>query len=458
MNKIEGNTKIQEAIDIVKVEIKHLNAHLIWRRFSALLALGLFSIRSVYKQTHESKYFDGIFLKKAEKLTKMWRIRPISLAEQKLFRQYPNSTCANFLVQNSVEVKTVRGKTQEDAKQSIYKLSQRMKVMKENLVRKKTITKAIVGSKPTKTVMKFGGSSKDKIYTQEDRAYRTSIMQYFTVSCQNANLMEHCVEYFKALTPKELEIEAYETLFQCLAKTGDLETLKDFWSELKKHNIVPSLKCYIAAFQCLGHTDIDQTHTTIQKIAQELSKGLSNEHDDFDLNRLVLNCIPRTKIDFDNLLKGIRLIYPDFEPKMKLDCDAQHVYNQNDLLSALYEFPVSQLTPQLTHMTKDDLERQLHRQFEMEKVGMVEVKGITKYNLDSEESDLKKAQLCVDILMKDWKQQMSTIVQNRIKKMYASLKQHPKQSGNKRALPTLPTAAFAKLIPFGKSYIEFAFL
>jgi hypothetical protein len=79
--------------------------------------------------------------------------------------------------------------------------------------------------------------------------------------------------YFDVIPPDKLNIEAYEVLFKALAREGMLEDLQRFWSNLKKSAIKPSLKCYIAAFQCLGHQKtLDQSQQNQGNLLRGIDK------------------------------------------------------------------------------------------------------------------------------------------------------------------------------------------
>ena len=79
--------------------------------------------------------------------------------------------------------------------------------------------------------------------------------------------------YFDVIPPDKLNIEAYEVLFKALAREGMLEDLQRFWSNLKKSAIKPSLNCYIAAFQCLGHQKIiDQSQQNQGNLLRGIDK------------------------------------------------------------------------------------------------------------------------------------------------------------------------------------------
>ena len=81
--------------------------------------------------------------------------------------------------------------------------------------------------------------------------------------------------YFDVIPPDKLNIEAYEVLFKALAREGMQEDLQRFWSNLKKSAIKPSLKCYIAAFQCLGHQrTLDQSQQNQGNLFRGIDKKI----------------------------------------------------------------------------------------------------------------------------------------------------------------------------------------
>ena len=95
--------------------------------------------------------------------------------------------------------------------------------------------------------------------------------QHYLIS--ESNQLEQSMAYFDVIPPDKLNIEAYEVLFKALAREGMLEDLQRFWSNLKKSAIKPSLKCYIAAFQCLGHQKIiDQSQQNQGNLLRGIDK------------------------------------------------------------------------------------------------------------------------------------------------------------------------------------------
>ena len=175
-----------------------------------------------------------------------------------------------------------------------------------------------------------------------------------------SNQMEQSMAYFDAIPPKDLNIEAYEVLFKALAREGKLEELKKFWTKLKKSAIVPSLKCYIALFQCLGHKNSiqynrqysyvksslieDGQYRHLKSIAEELHNELKETNsNNFEFDTLLKNCVPRTKLDYEHLVNGIRLTVPDYVPSIISDKRGEQIYKQNILLKDLYDFPQNRL-------------------------------------------------------------------------------------------------------------------
>ena len=95
--------------------------------------------------------------------------------------------------------------------------------------------------------------------------------QHYLIS--ESNQLEQSMAYFDVIPPDKLNIEAYEVLFKALAREGMLEDLQRFWSNLKKSAIKPSLNCYIAAFQCLGHQKIiDQSQQNQGNLLRGIDK------------------------------------------------------------------------------------------------------------------------------------------------------------------------------------------
>ena len=171
--------------------------------------------------------------------------------------------------------------------------------------------------------------------------------------------MEQSIAYFDAIPPKDLNIEAYEVLFKALAREGKLEELKKFWAKLRKNAIVPSIKCYLSLFQCLGHMNSiqysrqysyvksslveDRQYQHLKSIAEELHGELKETNSNIDIDSLLINCVPRTKTDYEHLVNGIRLAVPDYVPKICSDKRGEQFYKENVLLKDLYNFPRSRL-------------------------------------------------------------------------------------------------------------------
>ena len=139
-------------------------------------------------------------------------------------------------------------------------------------------------------------------------------MIYFSES----NQVDQSMAYFDVIPSNDLNIEAFEALFKSLARKGNLEDFQRFWSNLKGNAIMPSLKCYAAAFQCLGHDEISHENEDVKlfadKLHTELEEIFEENNNVFDFDRLVANYVPRTKTDFEHLVNGIQLKIPDYTP------------------------------------------------------------------------------------------------------------------------------------------------
>ena len=61
-------------------------------------------------------------------------------------------------------------------------------------------------------------------------------------------------------------------------------------------------------------------------------KELSTENDTssyFNFDSLLINCVPRTQIDYENLMTGIRSVKPDYKPKYQVHEDGEKFYRHS---------------------------------------------------------------------------------------------------------------------------------
>ena len=256
--------------------------------------------------------------------------------------------------------------------------------------------------------------------------------------------MGQSIAYFDVIPPDKLKIGAYEVLFKALAREGMIEELKRIWFKLKNNGICPSLKCYIAAFQCLGNQDKNNAifEDWSEELHSDLKELFSKDGLSFDFDCLLVNCTPRTQKDYENLIDGIRIVSPDYMPSYYLDQKGENVYKQNDLLKDLYNFPLKQLQPQISDFEFDKL---LPRQFDAEINGYVTIESIAS-DVEYTDPEVEKAnEFCQD-LVDNWKHQLRLTLGNKLNKRFLKWRKHI--SGKD---VTLPTSAFIDVIPLGMS-------
>ena len=261
------------------------------------------------------------------------------------------------------------------------------------------------------------------------------------------------MSYFDTIPSNELNIEAFETLFKSLARKGMFDDFQRFWSNLKQSAIEPSLKCYAAAFQCLGHDEISRENEDVKLFADILHSELEemfekNNNIYFEFDTLVENYVPRTKTDFEHLVKGIQLTIPNYSPKYRSCKKAEKIYGQNSLLKDLYQFPVSQLQPPINNYETEEL---LNRQYQAEIDGFVDVKSIAQVQID--QNDMDKALKCCEDLMEIWEKQLSEHLQEKLENRL--LNWPMKFSTKENQCSMLPSSTFIDVIPIGKSPIEY---
>lgn len=280
-------------------------------------------------------------------------------------------------------------------------------------------------------------------FQDEEKHYKSKLMQNFARACQFSEKgIESAVFYFSKVSPLNIEIFAYEELFVTLAKKGQLQWMQDFWSILIKHDIQPSLKCYAALFQCLGHEDIDKETDDLQIIAKELHAELiKNDNYKGFTSFLKLN-LCKTNAELEQLVKGIQMVEPDFSlPKqsssLSEDCESnvllQDMFKlKNQHLSSPFHEPLSEL----------EISRLLDKQLEAESKGYVEIENIAT-NLPYDQDQVNVAQECIETLFDSWSEVISHSIKNQVE-IASKYGMHGLMKS--KAHPGLPVFVFLELL------------
>ena len=203
-------------------------------------------------------------------------------------------------------------------------------------------------------------------------------------------------------------------MLKSLARIGDIDKLRDFWSKMIEDKFTPSLKCYTAVFQCLGHDNVDIENEEIVESAQELLKEL--ESLDFNANDM-LTCFPRTQSDYFQLIKGIKIAIPDFVPCQNPSKDSENMYLDNALVKSLVAKNPTKIESQLPeNYNAEKMQKLFKEQFNMELNGSLIAMSVSGICKTQEELDKRNLIIkCEHILWEKWKKDLERALQHKIK-------------------------------------------
>ena len=262
----------------------------------------------------------------------------------------------------------------------------------------------------------FVKAKKPKEYSSEEQKYQTSLFKSYIEACEASGYLNRAYKIFDHIPNKacQVDVEAYEAMLKSLARIGDLDKLRDFWSKMIEDKIKPSLKCYTAVFQCLGHDNIDIKNVEIIESASELLKEL--ESLDFKANDM-LTCLPRTQSDYFQLVKGIKIAVPDFEPNANLDKNAEKIYVANPLVKSLFTKNPREIATQLPeNYGAEKLQELFEEQLKMELNGSLITESVSGICHTKEDFDKRDAIIqCERILWEKWKQDLEKALHHKIK-------------------------------------------
>ena len=286
----------------------------------------------------------------------------------------------------------------------------------------------------TKGKGKAKKKSKDKYYVNnifhsENRKHKTAVLKSFILACEETNIkLKTAIKVCSKISPEEVDIEVYEVLFKALARKGQIETIQKFWMQLIDAQHSPSLKCYASIFQCLGNLKEEHDPNELKSMTDQLMRDVTNEHKDFNLNDL-LYLAPRTQNDYIDLVNGIKIADPNFEPMPLVYDRPTQIYSQNNLVTELSNVNLKKLSPLLENVSVEDMNRQFSQQLELEKHGFIQIESIIK-NKDNDLS--QKVADCINILKEQWRVSLKdalerriTINENRFKNHYNTYSEIP---------------------------------
>ena len=263
--------------------------------------------------------------------------------------------------------------------------------------------------KPEKGKKKLDEPLVKNIFKSENMKQRTAVLKSFIQVCEKSDVnVNKAMEVCASIVPKTVGIEVYEALIKSLARRGCFDSIQKVWIRLLEAGIQPSLRCYAGVFQSLGSLENVEE---VQRTAQDLLEDFKKDHPDIslDLNDL-LHMSPRTSADYDQLLEGLRLVDPNFQPKPPKTNEGYATYAQNDLVKDLSENNLSKLNPLIEDSSISQMMDLFQEQLQIEEKGFVEIKSITM----KKDYIHRKASECTDLILAQWKKALKYELKRRI--------------------------------------------
>ena len=292
----------------------------------------------------------------------------------------------------------------------VESLAQRIQAMQTQELKVKEL------QKPNKFQGAFAVAKKPKEYSTDDQKYQTLLFKSYIEACEASGYLNRAYKIFAQIPNNacKVDVEAYETMLKSLARIGDIDKLRDFWSKMIEDKFTPSLKCYTAVFQCLGHDNVDIENEEIVESAQELLKEL--ESLDFNANDM-LTCFPRTQSDYFQLIKGIKIAIPDFVPCQNPSKNSENMYLDNALVKSLVAKNPTKIESQLPeNYNAEEMQKLFKEQFNMELNGSLIAMSVSGICKTQEELDKRNLIIkCEHILWEKWKKDLERALQHKIK-------------------------------------------
>lgn len=267
----------------------------------------------------------------------------------------------------------------------------------------------------------------------EDKHYRTLVLKYYIKASAKTDKLNRASSLLFSLPVEEVNIEAYECALKYLAIKGEFLIVQKFWTKLIQSKVKPSIACYAAAFQCLANC----SEKICTSVAEDLFEELVQNHGPDGPNQIFGKILPRSQSDYEQMLSGIRLARPDFEPVVSNYHLAKEFYSNNALLKEFSNLNIEKLTPQMDHLSLQECKLLLEHQLQLEKDGVIEIQSVAN-NVDQTPEEVEAVNKCLDSLKVTWREQLKTSLAKRIafNKMLSSKK--PKSISLYPFLESLP--------------------
>ncbi|XP_046417575.1 DNA-directed RNA polymerase, mitochondrial isoform X1 [Neodiprion fabricii] len=163
-----------------------------------------------------------------------------------------------------------------------------------------------------------------------------------------------------------LNIVHYNTILHGFASVGNLEKLKVFLRIIAQDSLKTNSQTYAAVFECVGRIADHQNH---QGYLESISSDMAARHISFNdvLDKSVFINDQREMV-----LRGIRILNPDFEPIYT----KSNTSYANHLLDEISKTDSQQTTPAKGLFSVPELSEMARRQMELESLGHVTLKSI----------------------------------------------------------------------------------
>ncbi len=331
-----------------------------------------------------------------------------------------------------------------NVKQKLQDRKRQLTMLKEKLIQpsenpengevEKLVARLTVGN----VLMLVNSRDNSKLEQADSRAktaeiqHKGTVLSLFIKACENAKMLPTTLDFFKFTTPADVGLEPYEVLLLALARDGQLESLRFIWSKIVDSGFVPSVACYRAAIQCIGHSKFTEDETKLEGVTDTVTRLLEDykaKHNGKSDPNLFFEVAPRTQLDYDQLLTAVRSVNKDFVPREKSHTlETLQSYSNLDLMTDLVSRDLSKLASQFdTEKTAiSDLKLAMEEQLGAELGRHVEIPSVAKPKVGPEV--IEKVEGAINELKSEWKIAMTKRFEARLETLASRIAKTHKRS------------------------------
>ncbi|XP_063982936.1 DNA-directed RNA polymerase, mitochondrial isoform X2 [Diachasmimorpha longicaudata] len=210
----------------------------------------------------------------------------------------------------------------------------------------------------------------------------------------------HTIMHYRKRTnkfkcPKVADISLCNILLQAYASSGNLKKIQEFLKIIKVDQLKPTAKTYAAIFESVGR--LDQTKEAL-RILIDTHEQMKEDNISFDD---VMQHSQLRKDQYFNVLKGIQILNPVFQPKAEVEDESYDC----QLLNRIRPDGGKGESPAENVLSRNDLTKRYAQQIKNEMDGSVEVKSIEKF--DNSKSIVPYYKSLIMELEEEWKRTAS---------------------------------------------------